>query len=237
MSGWKKNKPGLLLVFVLALIAVSCSPLHKLGKDPKVLAYEQEIQNLEALPVSDDPKTVLFAGSSSVRLWSDIETNMQPFKVMARGFGGANMGDFAFYSRRLIDPNQCGAIVLFVANDIIGIKYDKDPYDVFHLIKITLKQIRHKHPDTPVFWIEITPTPLRFRFWNKISIVNQLVKEYSEKTDNFHFIPTSQHFLGENGQPNVDYFLDDKLHLNQAGYSIWADCIKNALETYAPELK
>lgn len=237
MTGWKKNKTGFLFVFLLALFSASCSPLQKLGKDPKVLAYEQEIQNLETLQVSNDPKTVLFAGSSSVRLWTDIETDMQPYKVLTRGFGGANMGDFTFYCRRLIDPNQCGAIVLFVANDIIGSKYDKDPYDVFHLVKISLKQIRHMHPDTPVFWIEITPTPLRFRFWNKISIVNQLVKEYTEKTDNFYFIQTSHKFIGENGQPKADYFLEDRLHLNQAGYSNWADCIKNALDTTVPELK
>ena len=237
MKEFKRNKSGLLLFLVLALFTISCNPLSKLGKDPKVLAYEQEIQNLEGLPVSDNPKAVLFAGSSSVRLWTDIEKDMQPYNVLARGFGGANMGDFAVYCRRLIDPNQCGAIVLFVANDITGSKYDKDPYDVLHLAKITLKQIRHKHPDTPVFWIEITPTPLRFRFWNKISIVNQLVKEHCEKTDNFYFIPTSHKFIGENGQPIADYFLDDKLHLNQTGYSVWAACIRNALETNVPELK
>jgi len=233
----KGNKTYLLRLLFLILVVSACNPLRKIGSDPQVFKWEQEVQGLEKMPVSNDAKTLLFVGSSSIRLWKDVGSDMNPYQAIVRGYGGAKLNDLAFYVRRITDPHQCGAIVIFVANDISGDAADKTPVEILDLFKLTLNQIRKKHPDTPVFWIEITPTPLRWQYWDLTSKANQLIKDYCNKEVNLFFIPTSYRFVGENGQPDPKLFLQDNLHLNRSGYQVWSECIKQVLDQKVPELK
>lgn len=227
---------GLKLVTIVLLLS-SCSPLSGLDKNPEVTKWESEVKGLESLPSSENDKTLLFAGSSSIRLWETVTTDMLPYQAIARGYGGAKLIDFVFYIRRIVDPHECGAIVIFIANDITGDSTDRTPEEILSLFKLTIRQIRKSHPKTPVFWIEITPTPARWAYWGKISETSRLINDYCSKTRNLYFIPTSQKFIGPDGQPKVELFRSDNLHLNTTGYKLWSDCIKSELDKQVPQLK
>lgn len=226
---------GLKLVTVLVLLA-SCSPLTGLDKNPEVSKWESDIRRLESLPISESRNTILFVGSSSINLWETVAEDMLPYEAIARGYGGAKLTDLVYYIRRIADPHQCGAIVLFIANDITGDSTDRSPEEILTLFRQTIRQVRKDHPKTPVFWIEVTPTPLRWNYWEEISEANRLISEFCSKTRNLDFIPTSQKFIGSDGKPVVDYFQKDNLHLNPNGYKLWSECIKSELEKRLPHL-
>lgn len=218
-----------LLIFLLIL--ASCSPLQKYGKLPEVKAWESEIQKFEQLDLSksypDD--AILFAGSSSIRLWSNIGRDMQPYNVIQRGYGGAKLSDFAVYADRIIYPHPCSAIVIFIANDISGTESDKTPAEVGNLFRQTLYIIRRKFKDTPVFWIGITPTASRWHVWPEIKEANNRISKICRAHRNTYYINTEQAFLNKDGLPKTELFVDDKLHLNDEGYRIWSGIIKNEL--------
>ena len=180
---------------------------------------------------------VLFAGSSSIRLWSSLEKDMAPYPVIQRGFGGSKLSDLAVYASRIVDPHPCSAIVLFVANDITGSDQDKSPQEVAALFRIILKTIRKTHPETPVFWIAVTPTAARWSVWDKIQEVNNRISDFCDKTDNTWFIRTDFAFLDGNGKPRTELFIEDKLHLNQQGYAAWTLIVKKELEKVVPVTK
>lgn len=228
---------SLLFLILLSTIFFSCNPLIKLGKDPDVAKWENEVTILEALPSSIIDETILFTGSSSIRLWDSIATDMLPFQAIGRGYGGAKLSDYVYYADRLIQPHACGAIVLFIANDITGDSKDIAPKEVLKLFKSTIAQIRKSHPDTPVFWIEVTPTPSRWTQWPLINQANQLILDYCAENDKLFFIKTSHRFLLKNGLPDKSLFVSDMLHLNHRGYLLWSECIKDELNKQVPELK
>ena len=147
------------------------------------------------------------------------------------------LNDYLYYCRRITEPQTFGAIALFIANDITGDSTDKTPETVLKLMKQTVRHIRKTHPGVPVFWIEITPTPSRWKSWDKISAANDLIREYCTNRRNLYFIETRNRFLGEDGKPLPALFKPDMLHLNEAGYRIWADCIRQELDAKVPELK
>ena len=66
----------ILLFFVL--VAYSCSPIKKYKNTASV--FEKEILNLEKLDSIKQAtkEDLLFIGSSSVRLWNEIERDMSP---------------------------------------------------------------------------------------------------------------------------------------------------------------
>ncbi len=225
-----------LIILSISLVLLSCSPVRKYRDQPEVLAWEDEIQNFEKLDKSRNysQDAVIFAGSSSIKLWTSLEEDMYPYPVIQRGYGGARLSDFAVYADRIFAPHPCRAIVIFIANDITGGDSDKTPSEVAALFRYLIRTIRKTHPETPVFWIAVTPTAARWSAWNEIQKGNSMIRDVCERNRNTWFIRTDFAFLDENGKPRTELFVDDKLHLNQHGYAIWTEIIKGELEKVIP---
>ena len=85
------------------------------------------MQKFEALDQRENypDNSVIFAGSSSIRLWETLEEDMAPYPVIQRGYGGARLSDFAVYAERILYHHKNSGIVLFIANDIAGTENDK----------------------------------------------------------------------------------------------------------------
>jgi hypothetical protein len=219
--------------FTLLLMAViACSPLKKYESLPEVKAWENDIAKFEQLDSSEKypEESILFAGSSSIRLWSTLKDDMSPYPVIQRGYGGAKLSDFAVYSDRIFDPHKCRAIVIFIANDITGSEQDKTPEEVLALYKSVIKTIRTNHRDTPVFWIAITPSSSRWKAWPQIQKANNFIMDYCDSKKNLYFIKTDFAFLGQDGKPKDELFRDDLLHLNAKGYEVWKEIVKKELD-------
>jgi GDSL-like Lipase/Acylhydrolase family len=211
---------------------LSCSPVDKYRNLPEVRYWENDIRKFEQLDISEKypEDAILFAGSSSIRLWTSLEKDMAPYHVIRRGYGGAKLSDFAVYAPRIFNPHKCRAIVIFVANDITGTGQDKSPEEVATLFRDVLRTIRKYHPFIPVFWIETTPTASRWTVWPEIQKANSLIKKICDNQKNTYFITTDFAFLTKKGLPDDELFREDKLHLTEKGYAIWTEIIKKELK-------
>ena len=217
------------ILSIAFLYAITCFSSAAQSSDIK--GWEKDIRSFEQLDSVETypPNAVLFAGSSSIRLWSTLADDMKPYPVIQRGYGGAKLNDFAFYADRIMYPHPCRAIVLFIANDITGSAADKSPEEVRDLFRNVLATIREKFPDTPVFWIAITPTGLRWKAWTEIEKANMLIQKVCNEGKNTHFISTEKFFLNSSGLPKNELFGEDRLHLNEKGYEVWTGIIRKEL--------
>ena len=216
---------------IAAVVITSCSPVKNYRSLPEVTRWETEILKFETPDQQENypDNSIIFAGSSSIRLWNTLQDDMAPYPVIQRGYGGAKLSDFAVYAERILYPHKNSGIVLFIANDIAGTEKDKTPREVLRLFKTVVKTIREKFPDTPVFWIGITPNEARWDVWPQIREANRLIKDHCVKTRNLHYIDTEEYFLDEKGLPKTELFVDDKLHLSPGGYKVWTSIIKAEL--------
>jgi hypothetical protein len=220
------------IFLVAALFLIACSPLKNYSDLPEVKFWEPEIVKFENLDKTEiyPSDAVMFAGSSSIRLWSTLAQDMAPYHVIQRGYGGAKLSDYTIFADRIFSPHPCKALVIFIANDIMGTPQDKTPEEARKLFLNLLKTFRKSHPSSPVFWIEITPTSSRWKVWPQISKANDLIKKECENHHNTYFIKTSFAFLNEKGVPKDELFVADKLHLNADGYKVWTELIKEELD-------
>ena len=223
----KVMMPALMLALV-----ISCKPVEKYIQAEDNLRWEPDIRvfdSLNAVEYSDE-NTLLVTGSSSVRLWDSIHTDLAPYQVMQRGYGGAKLSDFNLYADRIIGPHPFKAIVVFVANDIHGGEDDRSPREVLQLYQHLVQTIRIRSPHTPVFWIETTPTPSRWEVYPKAAKANRLIRDWSEESEDLYFISTSASFMTPEHLPDSSYFREDMLHLNRKGYELWSGIILSALD-------
>jgi len=197
-----------------------------------VARWEEDIRTLEALDaVEENPAdAVLFIGSSSIRRWNTIATDMAPYRVIQRGYGGAKYSDLAVFAERLLHPHQYRAVVVFVANDISGTPYDHSPQQVEQWVRYIVGVSRQHQPEAPVLLIEVTPTESRFAVWPQIRRVNERLREIALTTADTYFIATAEHYLDPYDEPRSELFVADKLHLNSDGYDLWSMLIRRRLD-------
>jgi lysophospholipase L1-like esterase len=193
--------------------------------------WEKEIKKIEARDAEEqDPDdAILFIGSSSIRRWDQIDSDMAPYRAIQRGYGGAKYSDLAIYAERLIQPHQYRALVIFVGNDVSGKPDDRTPSEVEALVRYVVGVSKAHQPTAPVLLIEVTPTQKRFAVWGKIREINAVLREVALSTPHTYFIATADRFLDPTGNPRNELFVDDQLHLNEVGYDRWAKRIHSQL--------
>lgn len=226
------KKSFLVVLAVMLALITSCHPVSRYINSDEVLHWERNIQLFDSLNAVEfaDANTLLVTGSSSVRLWDSIDTDLAPYHIMQRGYGGAKLSDYNYYAERIIKPQQFKAVLIFVANDIAGGDHDRTPKEVLQLFKTLVKQIRGRNPDTPVFWIEITPTSRRWHVIEQIREANEMIREYCNRNADLYFIETYDMFVNQDDVPDPGYFRNDMLHLNRDGYKLWAERILYTLK-------
>ncbi len=170
--------------------------------------------------------SILFTGSSSIRLWSTLKEDMAPYPVIQRGFGGSNSPAVLQYIERIAYPHNLAGVVIFIANDITGSPNDLTPTESSENFRKIIRVLRAKYKKQPIFLIEITPTGSRWKKWSVIQEDNAKLKAICQQEKKVYFIETAQHFLNEKGEPRNELFRSDLLHLNPEGYKIWSALVK-----------
>jgi lysophospholipase L1-like esterase len=223
----------LLKSFAFALCISVCFESSLTQYEKLAAKWEPDIVQLEKRDQSEvaGPNDILFLGSSTIRRWEDIAKDMAPWPAVNRGYGGAKYSDLAIYIKRLIAAHHPKAIVVFVGNDITGSEVDKTPEEIVALVDHITTTIHEKIPNTDIFFVGITPTPIRWQVWPETSAANLAISKYCDLKTTTHFIATAKEYLNEQGVPREELFVKDRLHQNTDGYAIWSKIIKRELES------
>jgi len=195
-------------------------------------AWEKTIQKFESHdhlhPPLNDP--ILFIGSSSFTFWSTLEQDMSPLPVINRGFGGSHMRDMVRYLDRIVLPYKPRAVVLFAgANDIVDENPDLSD-QVNNGYQEFVTRIRRELPEVFIYYVAITPTPTRWKYWPIAAETNRLIQEHTQNDPQLGYIDFSEQLLGRDGKPDRSLYKFDGIHPNQKCYAIWTTSIKNQLE-------
>ena len=178
------------------------------------------------------PGGVLFVGSSSIRLWNDLETQFGDEPVIKRGFGGSRMLDVTAHVDQLVLPYQPRLIVVYAGDNDLA--EGRSPADVLASFTEFVQRVRAALPQTRIAYLSIKPSPLRAALMPQAIEANRLIAQYSAATPNLDYIDIYSRMLGADGQPRADLYGQDALHLNPAGYAVWKSAISPHLVVRVP---
>lgn len=215
-----------------ALAASEEAPVYAKYAEAAEKRWASEMARIDKLNETEThpADSVLFIGSSSIRLWDTIQNDVAPYKPIQRGYGGARYSDLAVFAERLIKPHRYQAMVVFVGNDVTGSDADLSLTEIERLARYVVGVSRAHQPQAPVLLVEVTPTSSRYRVWPQIRRVNDLLREIAMTEPNTYFIPTAEYYLDANNKPVDRYFRSDLLHLNEQGYAVWSKLITRRLD-------
>jgi hypothetical protein len=201
------------------------------SEDPAV--WEENVAALEAVTRARvaagevNPRdAVLFIGSSSIRFWETLAEDMAPLPVIQHGFGGAKLNDVVHYAGRLVNAWSPRAVVVFAGTNDIHPGEAKTPATLLASYQSFVASVRGTKPQLPVFFIAITPSPLRWEVWDIARETNRLVSAWSTTQAALYVIDTAPALLGADGAPDIDNYVFDGLHLSERGYARWTGVIR-----------
>jgi len=221
--------PGLLLAGLLYGTSATSAP-DVATYLPHHLQWEGAIQAFEAADKTNPPprNAILLLGSSSIRLWKDAPAQFPKHRLINRGFGGSHLSDSVAFVDRIVVPYQPKLVLLYAGdNDIAA---GKTPEQVFADFKAFVAKVRGALPDTRIAYIAIKPSPSRVKLMDQFKTTNRLIQEFAGTDPKLIYVDVFTPMLGTDGQPREEFFVADRLHLNEAGYKLWAGIVKPVLE-------
>jgi len=182
--------------------------------------YENEIRIFEIMDRYDPPpdSATLFTGSSTIRRWYSLYEDMYPMDVINRGFGGSVMKELNLNLDRIVFPYKPSRIFVYEGDNDIA--RGTEPLVFLEDCKAFISQCQQRLPDTEIIFLSIKPSPSRMRYWQQMERANQMLEDLCGTYDNVVFLDISSPMFIKPGILKNDIYTDDRLHLNEKGYSL-----------------
>jgi len=208
-----------LIAFLLfQVIAFAQNPFEK-----EILAYEK--QDSLAMPKKGQ---ILFLGSSSFRLWKSFDADMAGIPAFNRGFGGSTLKDALYYFDRMVVKYQPSWIFMYEGdNDLAKGQSPEEIRDEFIEFSARLKKVL---PKTKLVFVAARPSIARTNIVDKQKKLNALIQEVVKTDKKLFYLDMHSPFYHSDGSLMQDIFVADKLHLNEKGYTIFANQITSFIQ-------
>lgn len=181
---------------------------------------------------------IVFYGASNFRLWTNMETDMQPYAVQNHGIGGSIDLELMEFADQLLYPFEPSVVFIQTgSNDYTGgatmeecFANKEKMFGMFHEVL----------PDAKILVMAGLPLPGRAEYWDLTVEVNNFLKDYCDSRDYMYFVDGTDSILTAEGPEelatgdgryfNPDIFIADQIHLTQEGHDLWTPYMKAQLE-------
>jgi lysophospholipase L1-like esterase len=191
--------------------------------------FEADILAFEVADQKNPPPkgAILFVGDSSFTLWKSMQTDLPDHIVINRGFGGSQMSDLLYYTDRIALPYKPRLIIVSEGDN--DIHRGVTPDEVLAGVKTFVEKVHAALPNSRIAISSLTPSPARWSEADTEQHVNRIVRDYVATQKNVVFIDLFDAYLGQDGKPRGELFVEDGLHHSAAGYQVRIQAMRGIL--------
>lgn len=200
---------------------------------PPPARWEEEISAYEKLEREQPPVQggVCLLGSSNIRLWTTLADDFPGINVVNRGVGAARLTELATFAPRLVAGSKPRVIVVSAGgNDISSGVTGAEACQSFERL---VANVRRDLPDVAIAFVAIAPSIKRWDQADRQRGANEAIRSFIESGrggQGLRFIDTNTAFLGPDGRPAPECFLDDQQHPSTIGNARRAAIMRPVLE-------
>ncbi|WP_436000963.1 MULTISPECIES: SGNH/GDSL hydrolase family protein [unclassified Pseudoxanthomonas] len=203
-----------------AATPVSAKEAPRIPEQVSSPAWEANMQRFEAADAQSPPPRggVLFIGSSSIRFWDTLAQDFPGVPVINRGFGGSELRDSTWYADRIVVPYAPRQILIYAGDN--DLNAGRTPQQLHADFIAFVERVRRDLPKTRIAYISNKPSPSRAQLLSVQREANGLIAAEAKRLG-VDYIDIFTPMLDASGQPDESLFIEDRLHMNRAGYVIW----------------
>jgi lysophospholipase L1-like esterase len=216
------SKKNILLLSLLAFFVLHTAQSQRFKTE--VLAFKK--QDSIAFPPSN---AILFIGSSSFTKWKDVSSYFPGYTIVNRAFGGSTLLDVIHYEKEVVFPYKPKQIVIYCGENDIASSDTISGKIVFERFNTLYNDIRKVFPKVSIVYVSMKPCPSRWKMKERLINGNELISKFIKSQKNTVFVSVWEKMLDSNNNPIPTIFLEDRLHMNAQGYSIWQKILEPVL--------
>ncbi|WP_425236314.1 GDSL-type esterase/lipase family protein [Ulvibacterium sp.] len=168
-------------------------------------------------------RTVIFTGSSSIRIWNDLEQLFPQHQIVNSGFGGSQASDLLIHIDDLILKYNPSKVFIYEGDNDISAR--KKPNTIVDTTKEIIDKIKKKDSTTRIVLISAKPSIARWNLRRKYKRLNRKFSRLSKQNEHLEFADVWAPML-DGRKVKTDIFIKDGLHMNAKGYELWHNVLK-----------
>ena len=219
----------LLCVAWIAVVVTDSSFAQLCGQDytDRVTIVREAASRLEG----NRPRLVL-VGSSSFRKWPETDTVFSQYDVINAGFGGSCFEDLWVWREPLLFEFQPNVVMVYEGDNDIN---DGLPLgEVLRSADKVLRDIRRRLPDAALVVVAPKASIARQHLAPQYIQFNRSLDSLCQQIGGIDFVSFWDDQHREDGTIRLELFMDDMLHLNAKGYTLWVEGLRERLPWLDP---
>ncbi|PZX55968.1 lysophospholipase L1-like esterase [Algoriphagus ratkowskyi] len=165
--------------------------------------------------------SVVFTGSSSVRMWKNLQEQFPEVSIINSAFGGSRADQLLIHLEQTVLRYAPSKVFIYEGDN--DINSGQEVSEVMENLNELVTKIHAKYPSTIVNLIAAKPSPSRWDKKVSYLALNDMIRQFATTHDNVHFVNVWDIMLDDSGKPRADIFLGDELHMNEKGYELWKE--------------
>ena len=210
------------LFLLFALFITGFSALNAQDYRSVAAKFESEVARFESLQSVDEP-LVIFTGSSSVRLYKNVADLSDEVTILNTGFGGSTAFGLLTYLNETVlrfKPKQ-----VFIYEGDNDIAAGRTNATIIAHLNSVFQRIWEALPETQIVFIAAKPSPLRWDKHEQYEALNAALSRMAGRDRRLVYADVYTPMLRD-GSVIEDIFIEDRLHMNEAGYALWDEVMK-----------
>lgn len=166
---------------------------------------------------------IVFTGSSSIRMWKNLQEEFPNIPIINTGFGGSQASDLVAHLDELVLRYEPIAVFIYEGDN--DVNAGKSPEVIMKDLDQIFQRLFKQREGISIYFIGAKPSPSRWQLKTEYEAFNKALEHYSQGIINANYVNVWNPMLDSAGNPRPELFLEDMLHMKPEGYKIWKERI------------
>nr|WP_298790802.1 GDSL-type esterase/lipase family protein [uncultured Allomuricauda sp.] len=207
-------------VLLFLLTAISLNAQNEIPFKDEV----KEIQEKVNTTWDSEKPTIVFTGSSSVRMWEDLQERFPSKQILNTGFGGSQSVDLERFLDELILNYSPKQVFIYEGDNDISSK--RKPKAIEGTIHNIVEELQRRRPEMEIVLISAKPSISRWHLKRKYKRLNKKLSKLAAEMKNVRYADVWSIMLNKR-KLKTHLFIEDGLHMNRQGYDLWYAVLKD----------
>lgn len=196
------------------------------------LPFQNEVNRLSATidSLGWQKGSIVFTGSSSIRMWKNLQEEFPNVPIINTGFGGSQASDLLTHLDALVLRYEPIAVFIYEGDNDINAR--KNPEEILEDLDAILHRLNEQREGISIYFIGAKPSPSRWQLKTEYEAFNKALEGYAKGLINGKYVNVWNPMLDSAGNPSPELFLGDMLHMKPEGYKIWKEQISPTLKEW-----
>lgn len=208
---------GLALLAFCGCSACALEPTPR----PNPMTFANEVAAFAKRPAQKGG--IVFAGSSSIRMWPRLKRDFTGLPVINHGFGGSVSNDLIVHFDTVVARDEPKLLVVYSGNDL-----DKKltVSEAFDDLTRFLNLSHERFPEIRVVLNSVKVARSRAAEIPRVHELNRRLESWAADRDWVRYLDGTSYLTDADGRPIPTYFRADELHLSADGYAKWRELLE-----------